>query len=99
MVTILCIIYTAAVVLLFKLKLLKPRPYPIAWVMIAGVLLIGGVVVAWHQFAPMTSRVVTSQYVVQLVPYVKGQVRKICAQANQPLKQGDPLLEIDPEPY
>jgi multidrug resistance efflux pump len=99
MVTVLCIIYTAAVVLLFKFKLLKPHPYPIAWVIVAGVLLIGGVVIAWHQFAPMTSRVVTTQYVVQLVPYVKGQVKKIYAQANQPLKQGDPLLEIDPAPY
>ena len=42
---------------------------------------------------------VTTQYVVQLVPYVKGQVKKIDAQANQPIKKGDPLLEIDPMPY
>jgi membrane fusion protein, multidrug efflux system len=37
--------------------------------------------------------------VVQLVPYVKGQVKTIYAQANQPLKKGDLLLEIDPVPY
>jgi multidrug resistance efflux pump len=42
---------------------------------------------------------VTSQYVVQLVPYVKGQVKTIYAQPNQPLKKGDLLLEIDPAPY
>src|SRR5262249_2454593 len=53
----------------------------------------------WHLDAPMSSRVVTTQYVVQLVPYVKGQVKKVCAQANQPLKKGDLLLEIDPAPY
>ena len=99
MIAILCIVYTAVVVLLFKLKLLKPRPYPIAWVAIAGVLLIGSVVVAWHQYAPMSSRVVTTQYVVQLVSYVKGQVRKVHAQANQPVKKGDLLLEIDPAPF
>jgi multidrug resistance efflux pump len=99
MVTVLCIVYTAAVALLFKLKLLKPRPYPIAWVAVAGVLLIGGVVVAWHQYAPMSGRVVTTQYVIQLVPYVKGQVKKVYAQPNQPLKAGDLLLEIDPVPY
>ena len=98
MVTVLCIVYTALVVLLFKFKVLKPRPYPIAWGAVAGVLLIGGVVVAWHLYAPMSSRVVTTQYVVQLVPYVKGQVLKVHAQANQPLKKGDLLLEINPEP-
>jgi multidrug resistance efflux pump len=99
MVTVLVIVYTALVVLLFKFKLLKPRPYPIAWVAVAGVLLIGGVVVAWKLYAPMSSRVVTTQYVVQLVPYVKGQVLKVHARANHPVKKGDLLLEINPEPY
>src|SRR5262249_54476228 len=41
----------------------------------------------------------TVQYVIDLVPYVKGQVKKVCAPANQPLKKGDLLLEINPEPY
>jgi membrane fusion protein (multidrug efflux system) len=99
MVTVLCIVYTALVVLLFKFKVLKPRPYPIAWVVVAGILLIGGVVVAWHQFAPISSKVVTTQYVIQLVPYVKGQVKKVHAQANQPVRKGDLLLEINPDPY
>jgi membrane fusion protein (multidrug efflux system) len=47
----------------------------------------------------MTGKLVTSQYVVQLVPYVKGQVKTVHAQANQPMKKGDVLLEIDPAPY
>ncbi len=99
MIAFLCIVYTAVVVVLFKLKILKPRPYPIAWVAVAGVLIIGGVVVVWALSAPMSARVVTTQYVVQLVPYVKGQVLKVHAQANQPIKKGDLLLEINPEPY
>src|SRR5262245_39878395 len=61
--------------------------------------MIGGVVVAWMQSAPITEKVVTNQYVVQLVPYVKGQVIKVHARANQPMKSGDLLLEIDPAPY
>jgi multidrug resistance efflux pump len=51
------------------------------------------------QSAPITAKLVTSQYVVQLVPYVKGQVRQVYAQANQSMKKGDLLLEIDPTPY
>jgi hypothetical protein len=38
---------------------------------LAGVFMIGGVVVVWTQAAPISSKLVTSQYVVQLVPYVK----------------------------
>jgi multidrug resistance efflux pump len=99
MIAMLVIVYTAVVVVLFKLKLLKPRPFPIAWVAVAGVILIGGVVVVWTLSAPMSKRVVTTQYVIQLVPYVKGQVKKVHAQPNQALKKGELLLEIDPEPY
>jgi membrane fusion protein (multidrug efflux system) len=95
----LLIIYTAAVLLLFKVMHLRPRPYLIAGIIVAGILMLGGIVVAWTQTAPMTENLVTSQYVVQLVPYVKGQVKTVYAQANTPMRKGDVLLEIDPAPY
>ena len=99
MIALLIIAYTAAVVVLFKVLHLKPRPSLIASLIVVGVLMIGGVVIAWMQSAPITEKLVTSQYVVQLVPYVKGQVKDVHAQPNQPLKKGDLLLEIDPTPY
>jgi len=96
----LIIIYTAVVLVLFKVLRLKPTPYLIAGIPVAGVLTIGGVVVIWMQSAPISDNVVTNQYVVQLVPYVKGQITKVHAQANQLMKKGDLLLEIDPaSPY
>jgi len=67
--------------------------------LVAGVLMIGGVVVAWTLSSPISSKLVTSQYVIQLVPYVKGQVKAVHAQPNQPMKKGDLLLEIEPAPY
>ncbi len=93
------LIYTGIVLLLFKKKLVKPRPMPIAVLVVVGILLVGGIVVAWFMCSPISGRVVTAQYVVQLVPYVKGQVLKVHAAANKPVKKGDLLLEINPEPY
>jgi multidrug resistance efflux pump len=90
----LLIIYTGAVLLLFKVLRLKPQPYLIAGIIVAGILMLGGVVVGWMQSAQISENLITSQYVVQLVPYVKGQVKTVYAQANTPMKQGDPLLEI-----
>jgi membrane fusion protein (multidrug efflux system) len=95
----LIIVYVAVVLVLFKVLHIKPTAYIIASMIVAGVFMIGGVVVVWTQSAPITDKMVTSQYVVQLVPYVKGQVKSINAQANQPMKKGDLLLEIDPTPY
>jgi multidrug resistance efflux pump len=99
MIAMMIIIYTAFVLLLFKVMRLRPTAYLIASLIVAGVLLIGGVVVVWTQSAPMTDKMVTSQYVVQLVPYVKGQVKTVQAEALKPVKKSDLLLEIDPAPY
>jgi multidrug resistance efflux pump len=93
MITCLCLLFVAIVV---KLKL---GPKGIAWLAVGFGIPVVAVVIFWHLDVPMSSRVVTTQYVVQLVPYVKGQVKKVCGQANQPLKKGDLLLEIDPAPY
>ena len=99
MIAFLIIVYTAAVLVLFKVMRIKPTAYVIASIIVAGVFMIGGVVVVWTQAAPITDKMVTSQYVVQLVPYVKGQVKAVYAQPLQPMKKGDLLLEIDPTPY
>ena len=99
MIAILIIVYVAIVLVLFKVLRLKPTAYLIAGLIVAGVFMIGGVVVVWTQSAPITDKMVTSQYVVQLVPYVKGQVKTIHAEANLRVKKGDLLLEIDPAPY
>jgi hypothetical protein len=92
MIALLIIVYTGVVAVLFKVLHLRPRPNLIAGLLVAGVLMIGGVVVAWMQSAPITEKLVTSQYVVQLVPYVKGKVKQVYAEANKPMKRGDVLL-------
>jgi multidrug resistance efflux pump len=99
MIAFLIIVYTGLVLVLFKVLRIRPTAYIIASILVAGVLMIGAVVVVWALSAPITDKLVTSQYVVQLVPYVKGQVKAVYAQANQPMKKGDVLLEIDPAPY
>lgn len=99
MIAFLLVIYTGLVAVLFKLKIVKPRPYPILSILVIGVLLVGGIVAAWMLCAPLTPKVVLTEYVIPLVPYVKGQVRKVHAVANQPVKKGDLLLEIETAPY
>ena len=53
----------------------------------------------WTQGAPLSDKIVTTQYVIELVPHVKGRVTAVDAQPHQPLKKGDLLLEIDPTEY
>ena len=64
-----------------------------------GVVLLGAIVILWTIAGPVSSKAVVGRYVVELVPYVKGQVVSIPAQPNVPLKKGDILFQIDPKPY
>lgn len=99
MIAFITLIYTAFVVVVFIIFKVKPRPYPVALTAAAGVLMIGTVVVLWVPSAPISSQAIVSRYVVQLVPWVKGQVTSIPAQPNVPLKKGDVLYNIDSTPY
>jgi membrane fusion protein (multidrug efflux system) len=99
MIAFLTIIYVVAVVVLFKVLGVKPRPWPIAITATVGVVMLAAVVILWTIAAPMSTRAVVTRYVVQIVPYDKGQVISIPAKPNVPLKKGDVLYQIDPAPY
>jgi multidrug resistance efflux pump len=99
MIAFITIIYVLAIVLVFKVFRVKPRPWPIALFVVAGVLLIGGIVVLWTLAAPISERAVVTRYVVQVVPWVKGKVLNIPARPNVPLKKGSVLFQIDPAPF
>ena len=99
MIAFMTLIYTAVVATVFLVFKVKPRPYPVAITVAVGVLMIGGVVILWLPSAPISSSAVVTRYVVQLVPWVKGQVSSIPAKPNVPIKKGDVLYEIDPTPY
>jgi hypothetical protein len=52
MIAFLLTVYAAVVPALFKLKLVKPRPYPIAIAILTGILMVGGVMVAGCRMLP-----------------------------------------------
>ena len=99
MITCITILYAAAVFLVFTVFRVRPRPWPIAAFVVAGILTIGAIVVCWTLAAPISERAVVTRYVVQIVPWVKGKVLSIPAKPNVPLKKGDVLFQIDPAPF
>lgn len=51
------------------------------------------------QFAPYSKQAFVQAYVVQMAPVFGGRVKQVYARANIPLKKGDPLFQMDPEPW
>src|ERR1700754_3792739 len=50
-------------------------------------------------FAPASPDVRVINYVVQIVPQVKGRVIDVPVEGNQPVKKGAVLFRIDPTPF
>lgn len=92
------IIYCAAILVVFKVFKVKPRPVPIAVAVVVGVVFIGAIVIGWQFSAPVSKSITVSRYVVQIVPEVTGTIKEIQAQPNVLLKKDrDLLFEVDPE--
>ena len=100
MIAFLVICYSAFYWLLFiKLKVLEKNARNISVFVGVGLALIGSIVVMWLTFAPTTKDGEMFQYVIQIVPNVKGQVVEVLVAPLVPLTKGDVLYRIDPTPY
>jgi multidrug resistance efflux pump len=96
------IAYTALVWLIFvKLRLLR---LSLAWTVLfaaAGPVIFFFVLMAMNFYHPGSSDVRVLQRVVQIAPRVSkpGRVSEVLVKANIPLRKGDVLFHIDPEPF
>ena len=93
-------IYSFFVWLIFiKLKLL---PWTTPWkvgVAIFPVVGLTAMILTLNVVAPTTSDVRVVKYVVPIVSQVKGRVIEVPVDNNRPVKKGQVLFRIDPEPY
>ena len=100
MIALLSLIYGSFYYLFFKkLKLFRESVRNISIFVGIGVVMIGAIVFAWWTFAPTAVDGRVFQYVIPIVPNVKGQVIEVPVEGTQLLEQGDVLFKIDPTPY
>lgn len=100
MIALISMIYGSFYFLFFKkLKLFAESVRNISIFVGIGVVLIGAIVYSWWTFAPTTVDGRVFQYVIPIVPNVKGQVVEVPIEGTQVVQKGDVLFKIDPTPY
>jgi len=100
MIALLSLIYGSFYFLFFKkLKLFAESVKNISIFVGIGVVMIGSVVFAWWTFAPTTVDGRMVQYVIPIVPNVKGVVIEVPIQGSEVVKKGSVLFKIDPTPF
>lgn len=100
MIAVLSLFYASFYFLFFKkLKLFAVNPRNISIFVGVGVVMIGAVVYAWWTFAPTAADGRVFEYVIPIVPNVKGVVIEVPIEGAQLVDKGDVLFKIDPAPY
>lgn len=82
-----------------KLELFAKSARNISIFVGVGVVLIGTIVFMWLTFAPTTPDARMFQYVIQIVPNVKGTVVEVPVTPLEKVEKGAVLYRIDPTPY
>ena len=97
---ILLIIYSIIVWLIFfKLKLLPWNITSQVIVVTIPIIALTILVLFMNIVAPSSHDVRAMNYVIPIVPRVTGQVSEVPIEPNRPIKKGDVLFKIDPEPF
>jgi multidrug resistance efflux pump len=95
-------VYMLMVWLIFaKLKLIRLN-LPIAIILAAiGPAFAFFILLSMNNYHPSSTDARVFQRVVQIVPHITtpGRVREILAQPNTPIKKGDVIFKIDPQPF
>src|SRR6266705_4732164 len=97
---VLLIIYSVVVWLIFfKFKLLPWNITSQVIVVTIPIFALTVLILFMNIVAPSSSDVRAQNYVIPIVPRVTGQVTEVPIEPNRPIKKGDVLFKIDPEPF
>ena len=92
-------IYSAIVWLLVRLRILPWNIGTQVTVVIIPIVALTALILYLNVVAPSSADVRVIKYVVNVVPQVRGRVIDVPVEPNRPVKKGDVLFRLDPEPY
>jgi multidrug resistance efflux pump len=82
-----------------KFKLVPVTTYTVCTAILGGIGILVMLFVLLSVYHPVSHDGRMYTYVVQIVPEVRGTVTEVPIEANKPIKQGDVLFRIDPQPF
>ena len=100
MIILIALCYSVFYVVFFKkLRLFQESVRNISIFVGIGVVLVGSIVFMWWSFAPTAKDGRVFQYVISIVPNVKGTVTEVPVKPLVKVNKGEVLYKIDPQPF
>jgi multidrug resistance efflux pump len=91
--------YTAICFAVFKIFRIPVNKWTLPTAVLGGIFLISGILLIMNYNHPFTKNARIYFATTPIMPNVKGRVTEVPVEPNAPLKQGDILFKVDPQPY
>lgn len=91
--------YTAICVAIFKIFKIPVNKWTLPTAALGGIFMIGLIMLIMNYNHPFSGNARIYFATTPIMPNVKGRVIEVPVKANAPLKEGDVLFRIDPQPY
>ena len=91
--------YTAICIGIFKIFKIPLNKWTVPTAVLGGIVLVGGLVFLMNYNHPHSLAGSRAFVTVPIIPNVKGVVVDVPVIPNTPIKKGDILFKIDPEPF
>jgi multidrug resistance efflux pump len=91
--------YSAICVAVFKIFRIPVNKWTLPTAVLGGIFLISGILLIMNYNHPFTKNARIYFATTPIMPNVKGRVTEVPVEPNAPLKQGDILFKVDPQPY
>lgn len=91
--------YVAVTTIVFKVFKIPLNKWTVPTAALGGILLIGTLIVVMNYNHPYSETSRDYFATTPIIPTVKGRVVEVPVIPNVPIKQGDVLFKLDPEPY
>ena len=95
----LILIYVSICYVIFKVFKIPVNQWSLATAALGGIIGIALILLIMNYNHPFTRNARIYFAVTPVLPSVRGRVIEVPVKANTPLKQGDVLFRIDPDPY
>jgi multidrug resistance efflux pump len=94
------IMYVGCVFVAFRVIKFRVRPASIAVAAVIGIIMLGGIVIAWKLAAPMTGRMTVTRRVTPLLSNQNSKelIKNIYVKHDEPVKKGTVLYESETAP-
>jgi multidrug resistance efflux pump len=97
--TLMVLTYAAICVAIFKIFKIPLNKWTVPTAVLGGLIMLGTTLLLMNYNHPYTKVAQTFAVTTPIIPDVKGRVIDVPVVPNQPLKQGEVLLRIDPAPF